>query len=1094
MKKHYLTNTSAPKAAQAGWRGWLWGMMLAVSLALPLASQAQQTISGTIKDAKGESIPGVGVLVKGTTRGTATDADGKFQLAASTGEILVATFTGYKNQEVTIGAETTLDIILQEDGTLDEVVVIGYGTQNKRDVIGSIAQVKGSDIKNVPSPSFDAALQGRAAGVQIVQSSGVPGSAVRMRIRGQASVSGNSEPLYIVDGVPVTTGDFSKRDGSANSTNSNALADLNPNDIESIEILKDAGAAAIYGSRAANGVVLITTKRGKAGKTAFDAGYYYGINQVTRKLPFINAAEQLTLIEEGYRNANGGLPMPANFGLGRGLTVGSIVENKYSTNWFDQVLRQGYVQEANINARGGNEKTRFYTGVSYRDEDSFFKGNNYKRISGRLNLDNSASDKLDIGTQISVTGTTNNQVPNVWGTVNSSALPFFPIKNADDTYFGNTDAQGQNTGANPVAQMQNSFVTKGYRVLANAYANYKITKDLVLRAEFGSDFYNQYDEILFSGHNRTFITFDYKDVSAIAITLPDTSRYPKPLPRVRAGSFEERRLNVFNWNTNITLTYNKTFAEVHRFDVLGGFQAQQSAQRTTGVYTNGNAGFADPYFNNAVGGLQIFDKNLVNGYPVMGGYNADLDNRYNFASFFGRLMYKYGEKYLASASIRTDGSSRFGPDRQFGTFYSFSAGWIINEESFLKDVEFIDMLKLRASLGVTGNSEIGNFNYLGTFGSSGGYLGQPGLYPSRISNPDLGWEKNRNLDLGIDFALFKGRISGSVSYFNKRSSDILFADPIQSSVGQTAVLRNTGIVIRNQGVEFNVATKNLGFESPIQWTTDFNISTVGNEVLSTGDLPVEAFAAGLGESRLIVGYPVGQGFMMQSAGVDPADGREMFVNPKDGSRNNKIGVENTDWRVPVGRPFPRFSGGMMNTVSYKGFDLSILLTYQYGNTVFDNEAKFQIGEVANNAQRRAVLNRWQSPEKPGDGKTPGIFTSGPGSGRGLNSDRFMYDASFLRLRTATLAYNLPKGIVEKAKLTSVRLYITGQNLFVITKYPGWDPEFVNTANVNNTGQFFTPFGASGLVSQYQQANITFNAAQNPLPQQRTIIVGINIGF
>lgn len=1091
MKKHYLTNVSVQSTSDMGWHRWLWGVLMMAVLALPLSAQAQQNISGTVKDAKGEGLPGASVVIKGTTRGTSTDVDGKYQLSATAGEILVATLTGYKPMEVTVGAEATIDFALEEDGMLDEIIVIGYGQTTKLDNVGAIAQIKGSDIKNVPSPSFDAALQGRAVGVQIVQSSGVPGSAVRMRIRGQASVSGNSEPLYIVDGVPVTTGDFSKRDGSANSTNSNALADLNPNDIESMEVLKDAGAAAIYGSRAANGVVLITTKRGKAGKTAFDVGYYYGINQVTRKLPFINATEQLALLDEAYRNANGGLPLPPNFGLQRGLTPASIVANGTNTNWFDEVLRQGYVQEANISARGGNEKTRFYTGGSYRDEDSFFKGNNYKRLSGRLNLDNTASDKLTLGTQISITGTTNRQVPNVWGTVNSSALPYFPIKNADGTYFGNTVAQGQNTGANPTAQLENTFTTKGYRVLANAYASYKIIPALVLRAEFGSDFYNQYDEILVSSHNRFLFPFDYKNANNLA--LPEDERIIA-LPRVQAGSFEERRLNVFNWNTNITLTYDKTFAEVHKFNVLGGFQAQKSAQRTTGAYTNGNAGFADPYYNNTAAGLQIFDKNLINGYPTMGGYNSDLDNRFNFASFFGRVNYKMGEKYLASASVRTDGSSRFGKDRQFGVFPSLSAGWIMSEEKFLKNVAFIQYLKLRTSWGITGNAEIGNFNYVGTFGGSGGYLGQNGLYPTRIANPNLGWEKNRNVDLGIDFGFFKGRISGSISYFNKRSSDILFADPIQSSTGFTAVLRNTGIVIRNQGIEFNISSKNLSPESAIQWNTDFNIASIGNEVLSTGGLPIEAFAAGLGESRLIEGYPVGQGYMMQSAGVDPADGREMFVNPKDGSRNNKLGVENTDWRVPVGRPFPRFSGGMMNTVTWKGFELSALLTYQYGNTVFDNEAKFQIGEVTNNAQRRDVLNRWQSPEKPGDGKTPALFTSGPGSGRGLNSDRFMYDASFLRLRTLSLAYNLPKALVEKAFLTSARVYITAQNLFVITKYPGWDPEFVNTANVGNTGQFFTPFGANGLVSQYQQANITFNAAQNPLPQQRTIIMGINIGF
>lgn len=1065
---------------------WLLGFLIAMMWLCVNVAFAQQeiTLKGKVVDEKGEGIPSASVFMKGSTRGTVTEIDGTYTLSVPSNATIVVSFTGFKTQEMNVNAQSVIDFTLKEDTqNLDEVVVIGYGTSTKLDNVGAISSIKGDAIKGVPTASFDSAIQGRAAGVQVVQSSGVPGSAVRIRIRGQASVSGNSEPLYIVDGVPISTGDFSKRDGGANQINSNALADLNPNDIESMEILKDAGAAAIYGSRAANGVVLITTKKGKAGKTVFDVGYYYGMNQVTRKLPFINATEQLQLMDEAYRNSNGGLPMPSTFGLRGGLTPADVVDNRYNTNWFDQVLRQGYVQEANLSARGGNEKTRFYTGVSYRDEDSFFRGNNYKRISGRLNLDNSATEKLDLGVQLSVTGTVNNQAPNVWGTTNSSALPFFPIKNNDGTYFGNTLAQGQNTGSNPTAQMENKFITTGLRVLANAYLNYRVVKDLTFRAEFGTDIYSQYDEIRTSFHNRFLFPRDFANPAA-----------PVDLPRVQAGSFEERRLNVFNWNTNITLNYDKVLAEKHKFNFLLGFQAQKSVQRTTGAYTNGNAGFADPYYNNTAAGLVIFDRNLVNPYPTMGGYNADFDNRFTFASFFGRINYKMGEKYIASASLRTDGSSRFGADRQFGFFPSVSAGWIISEENFLKDIPAIEYLKLRGSWGITGNAEIGNFNYIGTFGGAGGYLGQPGLYPRRIPNPSLAWERNRNIDLGIDFGLFKGRISGSISYFNKRSSDILFADPIQSSIGITAVLRNTGIVIRNQGVEFNVTTKNLAPTSKLEWTTDFNITSMQNRVLDVGGLPTEAFAAGLGESRMLVGYPVGQGFMMQSAGVDRNDGREMFVNPLDGSRNNKLSVENPDWRQPVGRPFPIFAGGMMNTLRYKGVEFSFLLTYQYGNTVFDNEAKFQVGEVFNNAQRREVLNRWQSPSNPGDGKTPGLFASGPGSGRGLNSDRFMYDASFLRLRTVSLSYNFPKSWLEKSKLNAVKVYITAQNLLVFTKYPGWDPEFANTANVGNTGQFFQPFGASGLVSQFQQANITFNAAQNPLPQQRTIILGFNISF
>lgn len=1058
--------------------------LLAFFFAFSSAFAQERTLTGKVTDKDGAGVAGATVRVKGTSKGTTTDGDGAYKLeGVSTGNVVVFEFIGMKSTEVIIAEQAQLDATMQDESELDAVVITGFGETTKLDNTGAISQVKGDAIKGIPTPSFDAALQGRVAGAQIVQSSGVPGSAVRVRIRGQASISGNSEPLYIVDGVPITTGDFSKRDGAANSINGNALADLNPNDIESMEILKDAGAAAIYGSRAANGVVLITTKRGKSGKTAFDASYYYGTTQVTRKLPFVNGTEYLQLIDEAYRNSAGaGLPIPANYAINRGVTVGDALANRTNTNWFDQVLQQGNTQEASISARGGNEKLRFFTGGSYRKDESFFKGNVYERISGRLNLDNAATDRLDIGTQISVTGTINKQVPNVWGTVNSSALPIYPVFNNDGSYFGNNLSQGFNTGANPVAQMQNNFTTKGFRVLANVYANYKIMDGLSFRTEFGTDFYNQYDEILVNSANRNFIPRDFANPAA-----------PVNLPRVFAGSFEERRLNVFNWNLNSFFTYNKKIGDEHQIDATLGFQAQRSAQRTTGAYTYGNAGFSDPYFNNTVSGLQIYDKNLPVSYPTMGGYNADLDNRFAFMSGFARVNYKYAGKYLVSATLRADGSSRFGANKRIGYFPAVSAGWIVSEENFLKDVKVIDYLKLRGSWGITGNAEIPNFMYASTFTQSGGFLGVNGLGPARIANPNLSWERNRNIDIGLEFGLFKGRITGTFAYFNKRTSNLLFANPIQSSTSFTAVFANTDIVIVNRGFELSLNSKNLSASSPVQWTTDFNIATTGNKVKSTGNLPIEAFAAGLGESRLIEGYPVGQGYMMVSGGVDPADGRERFVNPADGSLN-KISVENTDWRQPVGKPFPDFFGGINNTISYKGFELNFLMTFQYGNTVFDNEAKFQIGDIANNAQRRTVLNRWQSPQNPGDGSTPGLFLSGPGSGRGLNSDRFMYDASFLRMRTLGLAYNLPKEFVERAKMSNVRLYITAQNLFVLTRYPGWDPEFVNTANVGNTGTFFAPFGSSGAVSQFQQANITFNAAQNPIPQQRTIIVGINVSF
>jgi TonB-linked SusC/RagA family outer membrane protein len=1049
-----------------------------------LGLQAQdRTVSGKVTSSDdGSPIPGVNILEKGTQNGTVSDSDGNFQISIGNDATLVFSFVGFKTKEVVVATQSSVSVQLESDIlALSEVVVVGYGTQQKAEITGSISSVKGGEIQNISVSSFDAALQGRVAGAQITQSSGIPGSAVRLRIRGQSSVSGNSEPLYVVDGVPITSGDFSKRDGAANGINGNALADINPNDIESMEVLKDAAAAAIYGSRAANGVVLITTKRGKSGKTVFNAGYYEGTNEVTRKLNFINSTEWLSLMDEASRNSSG-FPISPSYNLGRGLTPSTAVAGGANTNWRDQILRTGTVQEASVSASGGSEKTRFYVGGTYRKDESYFIGNSFERVNARINVDHNATDKLTIGTQTAISSTNNNQVPNVWGTAQSSALPIFPIRNQDGTYFGNTLAQGQNTGANPVAQLENKFKTDGFRLFNNVYLNYKITNDLVFRTEFGLDVLNQFDEIYTSFHNRFLFPFDYAPVS--------TGGQPIALPRVNAGGFEERRLNVINWNSNNILTYSKTFGS-HKVEALVGFAAQKSSQRTTGAYTNGNAGFRDNYFTNTVDGLQIFDRNLVNNYPVMGGYNADVDNVYSFISYFSRINYVNSGKYLASVSVRSDGSSRFGSNNKFGFFPAVSAGWILTKEDFIKSISWISFLKAKASFGITGNAEIGNFGYLATYGGSGGYLGQSGLAAQRIANPDLRWEKNNQFDVGFEFGLFDEKITGSIGYYSKISKDLLFVEPIQSSTGFTGVLKNTGIEIQNSGIELNLTSRNIT-SGNFSWTTDFNISSNQNKVLSTGGLPIEAFASGLGESRLIAGYPVGQGFMMKSAGVDPADGREQFFD-NDGNKL-KLTIENTDYRKPVGKPFPDFFGGINNSVKYKGIELNFLFTFQRGNTIFDNEAKFQIGDIANNNQRREVLNRWQSPENPGDGKTPGLFLSGAGSGRALNSDRFMYDASFLRLRTVTLSYTLPQSIVSKARLNMVRFFVSGQNLLLFTKFPGWDPEFVNTSNVGNTGQFFSPFGSSGQVSQFQQANITFNAAQNPFPQTRTFTAGVNISF
>lgn len=1074
MKQHYLAKR----------------MMLALLFCFSslLAFAQDRVVSGKITDETGEPLPGVNILVKGIAGvGTSSSVDGTYKLSVpADGKALIFRYIGYKDQEIEIGALAVIDVQMKVDvKALEEVVVVGYGVQQKTDVTGAISQVKSAALQNVPVPSFDAALQGRAAGMQVVQSSGVPGSAVRIRIRGQASITGSSDPLYVVDGVPITTGDFSKRDGSANGVNSNALADLNPNDIESIDILKDAAATAIYGSRGANGVVMITTKRGKAGKTQFTAGYQAGITEATRVLRYTNSTEWLELMDEAHRNSFG-VAMPANYNLNRGLTPAGVVAAGTNTNWVDQFLRQGSMHEANISASGGNEKTRFYTGATYRKENSFLVGNSFERFNARLNLDNGdKDDKVKLGAQLGITLTTNNNAPASFQGA-QSALPIWPIRNPDGRFFGSNPADNfgfPGTGFNPVSQLENRFVTRGFRSLSNVYAEYKFLPELSFRAEMGLDFLNQFELIRTAAANRFLQPVDYS-------TNPATL-----LPIVNAGSFEERRINVYNWNTNNYFTYIKKFG-VHDLNLVLGYNLQASAQRTSGIFTNGNAGFADPGFDQSSGNLVIFDRGFLTPYPTMGGYNSDLENRFAYSSFFFRANYKLKDRYIAMLSLRSDRSSRFGPGRQTGVFPALGLGWIMSEEDFMKGISWLSLLKFRASYGITGNSEIPNFLFTGNFGTAGGYLGQPGFGPLNLASPNLGWERNTGLDLGFDFGMFNNRVTGSIAYYNKRSAGLLFFMPVQGSTGYTVQMRNVDdLIIRNSGIEFNVTTRNIVNEADktgFEWTTDFNIFHNANKVVKAAGLAPDVFAPGLGESRIIEGHPVGIGYMMRSAGVDPNTGRELFQRPDGGS--SSLSIENLDWRQPVGRPFPIFQGGINNTLSYKGLELSFLFTFSYGNTIFDNEAKFQMNDIANNNQRRAILNRWQSPENPGDGNTPGVFISGPGAGRGLNSDRWIYDGSFLRLRTLMVAYTLPESIIKPIGLSRAKIFFSGQNLLLFTNFPGWDPEFANTANVGNNGQFFQPFGAFQQISQYQQANMNFNVAQNPFPQQRSFTGGITVNF
>jgi TonB-linked SusC/RagA family outer membrane protein len=713
MKKNYLYK----------WK--LIILFLGVNLSSLLAQETTGSISGKIVDAKGEPLIGVIVLDEETKQGAPTDLEGNFKIAnLKEGEhSFLIRLAGYApvKKKVTIkaGESATLGSFGMEETSkqLNEVLVVGYGTSIKREVTGSISKVGAKDLENVPVQSFDAALQGRAAGLQVVQSSGIAGAAVRVRIRGQSSISGSGEPLYVIDGVPVNNGDFGSKEGGVQSQSLNPLASMNPNDIESVEVLKDAAAGAIYGARAANGVVLITTKRGKSGKTDFNFSITNGVTSPTRLVEYLNADDYQKLYLEAYRNdsAMGKKGFPNSFA---GNTIpnskAAFLNHKFAdgtpfgnTNWFDEVLQTGKVQDVNLSARGGSEKITYYMAGGFNDNQSMLKGNEFKRISGRANVDVNATDKLTLGTQLSPSYTSNDQVANSYtggiGAAQSSALPIYPVYNADGTYFGQQLAKRGSffdtfQSRNPVAQRENKANTTTFRSLTNLYLNYKIIPNLVLRIEGGLDYMDQFESWYYSPVNRYYNNKGF-------------------------GAVSERRSIAYNMSNNNTLTFTQTFKEKHKVIILAGASVTAVNQKDIGFTTRDEAGFGDPFFTSSTNNLQFhpdaIDANKaapLNGSKVNGFNSADF---YRFGSYFSRVNYIYDKKYIFQVSLRSDGSSRFGANKRFGYFPAVSASWIISDEKFMQSISWLSVLKLRASYGLTGNSEIGNFAWLGTYAVNG---------------------------------------------------------------------------------------------------------------------------------------------------------------------------------------------------------------------------------------------------------------------------------------------------------------------------------------------------------------------------------------
>ncbi len=1023
-------------------------IVLPLLFLLVQVSYAQtRPVSGRITSSDDNTpLPGVSVSVKGRTIGTLTDANGNYSLNIGDDAILVFSFIGYSSTEEKVGSRSTIDVKLRADvRSLDEVVVTGYGQQIKRDLTGNIAKIRPSDIQDQPVTTFDQAIQGKAAGVQVNGGNGKLGQGIQVNIRGQSSVSASNQPLYVIDGTPVTTDNL-----SFNAAATNPLSDINPQDIESIEILKDASAGAIYGSRAANGVVLITTKKGRSGRTNVTFGVQAGSSEPTRKVQFLNTEQYVDYYRKAAANADRIDGLAANdpssataymedFFQTQGLgTFGT--PNQVSTNWGDLAYQDAPFQQYDMTINGGNDKTTFYLSGQILDQTGILIGNALKRYSGRINLDHKLSDRFRVGFNTGLTRTFNQRLSGdrqFDNPVQMVALPPMTPSIDPGTGLPVGTPPGDITVPyyyNPIVNLGNSnFNTTVYRNISNVYGQLGIVKGLTFRTEFGLDVLNQQEELYYSSKTQR--------------------NSGSPL-----GEASNRYVRVENYTTNNFFNYNTTLGR-HGIDGVLGMSYQQSQQKAN--LAEGQDFPSDAY------------KQIASAARKTNASSSETN--YRFLSYFMRANYKFADRYLLGVSARIDGSSRFGLDSRYGFFPAVSAGWVLTEENFLKNSSRISFLKLRASYGRTGNAEIQNFPQLGLFTGDAGYAGLPGQRPTQLANPDLKWETTDQTDIGLDFGFLNNRITGEIDYYNKQTTGLLLNVNVPGTTGFATQFRNVG-ALENKGFELVLNTQNT--VGAFRWTTSLNGAINRNKITN---LQSQIIEGGLNSmSRAVEGQPLGVYFTAEYAGVDPANGDAIwYKNTQVKDANGTVtsidrtttNVYNQAQRVVVGNPLPKFTGGVTNTLSYKGFSLSIFFNAVIGNDInFYGVGRFSSanGRFEDN-QTVDQLASWTPQNTNTNIPEARLFFNNGAQ----PSSRFILDGSFVRLRNATLAYNLPKALVSRVKLNNVRVYVTGLNLLTFTNYAGWDPE------VN----------ADDIVTNIAQGYDFYTA-----PQARTITGGINIGF
>lgn len=956
---------------------FLWLFLLFVQIAA-----AQESISGKVTDKKGLPIPGANIVVQGKNISAQTDFDGLFKIAAKKGEILVVSYVSYKTVEVPASNNMTIELD-EVQNELEAVVVVGYGTQSKKNLTDNIARVTAKDIQQIPVANVQNALVGKLAGVQITQTNGKVDGGINIRVRGAASISAGTQPLYVLDGIPLINDDE-----SSNGAPTNPLLTLSTNEIESIDVLKDASSAAIYGARGANGVVLITTKKGREGKGTFTVNLSQGVSEATHKRKWLNAKQYVELLQEAGRNVNDLESVEDELEY---LSQGTDWRNgEVDTDWQDIALRTGYTTDADFSASGGDEKTKYFFSGAYNNTTGIVDSNTLERFTARTNVSHKVTDRLTLGMNLGFSRSLIHRVQDD----NSFSSPLQSVAQAPIS-----PARLEDGSANPNTEYSNYLLAKDNtfwktimrRLTGKVFGEFRILSSLKFNSDFSYDLLSQTEDY-WQGKNAPFMATD--------------------------GAVFATSVNTENYVSSNYFTFDKTFAQKHTFNVVAGMEFNKYNRRYQDV---NSIYFSSDDFQTVDGGAEVNE-----------GHGNETD--YAFVSQFGRLNYSYMNKYLLKASIRRDGSSRFGKNERFGVFPAFSAGWVISQEEFLKDSKAISNLKIKGSWGKLGNAEIGNFASRQLYRPNP-YNLKSGLTFDQPGNNDLTWEKSAQTDFGFEIG-FIDRITLEADYYQKDTDGLLFEVPLPISSGAASINKNIG-KIRSNGFELTINTKNIDTEN-FKWNTSFNLTTNESKVKS---LPNDNRDIIVSYNINRVGENISSFYLVEYAGVDPENGDALFYkNTKKADGTIDHSTTNTyseAQRIIAGNPFPTLMSGLTNTILYKGFDFTFTFQGEWGASIYNSAGIYQstAADYFDN-QTADQLNRWQ---KQGD------ITDVPqarfgGSNGTQDSTRYLDKADFVRLRNLTFGYTLPKDVLKDLGMSSLRVYFTAVNLLTFTNYEGNDPE------------------------------------------------------